>query len=211
MQDEIFLKPALKYASWGWPVLPLKVRSKEPLGGSHGVSDATTNVKTIIAWGHKYPDANIGLATGVKFDVIDCDPRNGGNESVKILAAQGFDFPDGPLAWTHSDGWHLYMKVTAGNKPKSLAPGLDIQSLGRYVVAPPSIGPSGKLYAWDTKRRPHPELLRATPDWLKAKYIQSVHPKSVVKSFRTDVHAGERNNTLTQIIGVYSIRVSRLI
>jgi hypothetical protein len=71
------LAAALRYASQGVPVFPLAPRSKFPLisaaNGGHGLHDATTDAARIQAWWMAHPTANIGLRTGVAFDVIDLD------------------------------------------------------------------------------------------------------------------------------------------
>jgi hypothetical protein len=71
------LAAALRYASQGVPVFPLAPRSKFPLisaaNGGHGLHDATTDAARIQAWWMAHPTANIGLKTGVVFDVIDLD------------------------------------------------------------------------------------------------------------------------------------------
>ena len=52
---------------------------KHPLGSlvPHGVKDATTNRARILAWWTRHPQANIGLATGHRFDVLDVDGPTG--------------------------------------------------------------------------------------------------------------------------------------
>ena len=49
--------------------------AKHPLGSlaPHGVNDATTNRARVLAWWTRHPRANIGLATGHRFDVLDVD------------------------------------------------------------------------------------------------------------------------------------------
>ena len=49
--------------------------AKHPLGSlvPHGVKDATCNRARILAWWTRHPQANIGLATGHRFDVLDVD------------------------------------------------------------------------------------------------------------------------------------------
>lgn len=47
----------------GFAVFPLKYRDKVPLT-RNGCKDATTDAAQIKAWWQKYPNANIGLATG---------------------------------------------------------------------------------------------------------------------------------------------------
>lgn len=62
-QGGSLLAAALSYAERGWSVLPLKARSKAPLGKlvPHGLKDATTNPDTIRAWWAECADANVGL------------------------------------------------------------------------------------------------------------------------------------------------------
>ena len=65
------LRAALSYArERGWSVLPLD--GKQPLT-EHGVHDATTDPDVIEAWWRRWPDANVGLATGRGLFVVDVD------------------------------------------------------------------------------------------------------------------------------------------
>jgi Bifunctional DNA primase/polymerase, N-terminal len=99
--------------------------AKHPLGSlvPHGVKDATCNRARVLAWWTRYPEANIGLATGHTFDVLDV--RTGG------------------------DGWHYYLAPTGlGNvHPQGLAH-VDWRGRGGYVIAPPSRHASGHPYQW---------------------------------------------------------------
>jgi hypothetical protein len=56
---------------------------KHPLGAlvPHGRKDATTNRARILAWWSQHPQANVGLATGHRFDVLDLD----GPQAVQAL------------------------------------------------------------------------------------------------------------------------------
>lgn len=70
-----FLDAALHYVGMGWPVFPLAPRSTLPLiparNGGKGLHDATTDLTVIFTWWEANPTANIGLRTGIAFDVID--------------------------------------------------------------------------------------------------------------------------------------------
>lgn len=66
------LEAALAYANYGWPVFPLKARSKQP-ATRHGFKDATTDPDRIRTWWTRHPDHNIGLPIGLAFDVIDVE------------------------------------------------------------------------------------------------------------------------------------------
>ena len=72
------LKPALALAKRGMAVFPLKARDKIPIT-KHGCLDATSNLEQVRSWWGKYPDANIGLATGVRSGVwvLDIDGVDG--------------------------------------------------------------------------------------------------------------------------------------
>ena len=56
----------------------------------NGFKAATTNVDKLKSRWKKWPDANIGIATGGEAGilVIDVDPRHGGNESLAALESE---------------------------------------------------------------------------------------------------------------------------
>ena len=81
------LRAALAYAVLGWAVFPCKPRGKEPLT-RHGFKDATTDGVVIESWWRRWPDANIGVATGHgTFCALDVDPRHGGDAALDELEA----------------------------------------------------------------------------------------------------------------------------
>jgi hypothetical protein len=131
----------------------------------HGVKDATCNRARILAWWTRNPQANIGLATGHRFDVLDIDGRAGA-QAIQELAAEHRLQSSGPLVRTGGDGWHYYLAPTGlGNvSPAGLAH-VDWRGQGGYVVAPPSRHASGHPYQWardrdlDTPPGPVPAVL----------------------------------------------------
>jgi putative DNA primase/helicase len=74
---------------------------KHPLGSlvPHGVKDATTNRARVLAWWTRHPQANIGLATGHHFDVLDVDGPAGA-QVIRTLAAEHGLQSSGPLVRT---------------------------------------------------------------------------------------------------------------
>jgi hypothetical protein len=123
---------------------------KHPLGSlvPHGVKDATTNRARILAWWSRHPQANIGLATGHIFDVLDVDGPTGAQTIRELAATHGLQ-NSGPLVRTGGGGWHYYLAPTGlGNaSPTGLAQ-VDWRGRGGYVVAPPSSHASGHPYQW---------------------------------------------------------------
>jgi Bifunctional DNA primase/polymerase, N-terminal len=81
--------------------------AKHPLGSlvPHGVTDATCNRARVLAWWTRHPQANIGLATGHRFDVLDIDGPEG-HEAIRELAATHGLHSSGPLVRTGGGGWH---------------------------------------------------------------------------------------------------------
>jgi len=161
-----FLAAAERYAARGWPVFPLIPRDKAPLKGTRGFLDASTDRTQVLQWWQLFPDANIGLSTGVGFDVLDID----GPKSVPALQELlGMDYRHtGPVVRT-GKGTHLYFQpLQSGRNRAGLFGGhCDYRGAGGYVVAPPSVHPSGRVYDWDAERddsRPLPlvpEVLQA--------------------------------------------------
>ena len=127
---------------------------KHPLGSlvPHGVRDATCNRARILAWWTRNPQANIGLATGHRFDVLDVDGPTGAQAIRELAASHGLE-SSGPLVRTGGGGWHFYLAPTdLGNiQPQGLAH-VDWRGRGGYVVAPPSRHASGQLYQWAAGR-----------------------------------------------------------
>ena len=147
------LDAALLYASWGWPVFPLRPREKRP-ATRNGFKDATTDADQIRAWWKRNPQANIGLPTGIAFDVIDVDVPLGPPSYTKMLELDEVPDVHGQVA-TSSGGLHLYIKPTGEGNFVGFTPGVDYRGVGGYVVAPPStLGERGRAWSWTTKPSP---------------------------------------------------------
>lgn len=147
------LDAALLYASWGWPVFPLRPRSKIP-ATKHGFKDATTDADQIRAWWKRNPQANIGLPTGIAFDVIDVDVPLGPPSYASMISHNEVPDVHGQVA-TSSGGLHLYIEPTGEGNLVGFTPGVDYRGVGGYVVAPPStLGERGRAWSWITKPSP---------------------------------------------------------
>ena len=123
---------AIRMAESGLPILALAPGSKKPRRGSHGVSEATCDTATIAQWWDCTPNANVGLACGQLFDVLDIDVRKGGRWPARQT------IPLYAIARTPSGGWHLYVPVGWLADRTMRGEGWDYQAKGAYVVAPPS-------------------------------------------------------------------------
>jgi hypothetical protein len=127
---------------------------KHPLGSlvPHGVNDASCNRARLLAWWSSHPQANIGLATGYRFDVLDVDSP-AGERAIRQLAAIHGLASSGPLVRTGGGGWHFYLAPTGlGNVDPRGLEHVDWRGRGGYVVAPPSRHASGHPYQWSAGR-----------------------------------------------------------
>jgi hypothetical protein len=160
-------EPALVYARRGWPVFPITPQEKRPLTrlAPHGFKNATTGEDQVSRWWDEEPEANIGLATGVAFDVLDIDSGFDGFAALDAAKPPGAPDFDGPTCTT-GKGHHVYLAVTGVGNKASFIPGIDWRGRGGYVIAPPSIHPSGRRYEWILPGEPEREI-GAVPAWLR--------------------------------------------
>lgn len=163
---------ALLYGSWGWPVFPCAPGLKRP-ATEHGLKEATTDPDQIKDWWWRWPNANVAVATGHAFDVVDVDP-----DGIHWWRRHGHEH--GPLPDIHGKtstprtvGMHLYVEPTGMRNKTGLAPGIDYRGLGGYVLVPPSqLTPA----AYDrTKGKPPPRLA------LHPVYTWVVYPSPTIK------------------------------
>lgn len=154
----------LQWAQWyharGMHPMPLRPRDKRPMLDSwkeYFTRQPTLDELTL--WWTQWPDANIGLIQGRGMFVLDID----GPEGEAALAMAGIELPpDAPEAST-GKGRHIYLQGVVPNSVSAL-PKVDTRSDGGYVVAPPSIHPSGRRYQWIKDLWPPP----AAPEKLLA-------------------------------------------
>lgn len=179
---------ALEYGRRGWRVFPCVPLAKAPLT-EHGFKDASNDAATISAWWTRFPQANIGLALDETIIVIDVDPRNGGIAPEIVLQNPTLTCNTG------GGGQHYYYRKdnsTQGvlSKPNlrgHLTAGVDIKTLGGYVLLPPSC--TAQHYEWaqsDASVSPLPEELE--------KLI--VKPPVELRPDKNDVPYDQRPGTL---------------
>jgi Bifunctional DNA primase/polymerase, N-terminal len=168
---------------------------KHPLGSlvPHGVTDATCNRARVLAWWTRHPQANIGLTTGHRFDVLDVDGPAGAHAIQELAATHGLH-SSGPLARTGGGGWHYYLTPSGlGNACPAGLEHVDWRGRGGYVVAPPSRHASGNPYQWVIGRDLQTPL-GEVPAPLRARleHRPPVRPAGPVELPATDTDLGDR-------------------
>lgn len=171
------MKAARVYARLGWRVVPLN--SVKPDGsctcgkpctsqGKHPrvndwVNEASSDPTVVDAWIERWPDANVGIATGSAsgFFCLDVDTDKGGEIPD--------DLPHTVQAVTGSGGAHFLFKLPdfeVTNSSNRVGTGLDIRGSGGQIVVAPSVSAKG-AYRW--VNAPWDTEIAEAPEWLVQK------------------------------------------
>jgi hypothetical protein len=161
----------------------------------------------IAAWWDRWPNANLGVVTGCVSGLVVLDLD--GPEAVAYAKRHGV--PLTPTVAT-GKGWHIYFQYP-GQPVQNAASldgvkGLDVRANGGYVVAPPSIHPSGRQYRWAPGRSPNDLPLAPCPAWLldllaKRNRAQAASPTEPgwVEALLRGVPEGQRDDACTRLAG----------
>lgn len=211
--EPAILAAALAYRARGWSVIALRPRDKRPLLPWEEFQRRRAEPEEIRAWFAQRPDANVGIVTGAISGllVLDVDAGHGGPESLARFEGEHGALPPTIAATTGGGGRHLYF-ATAGAEFRNragIAPGLDVRGEGGYVVAPPSIHPSGGRYAWNHGASPDEMPLALVPPWLQALLRgdddAAPHRGHPLWHWQALVHEGvergQRNTTIASLAG----------
>ena len=195
------------YAKKGWDVFPCLPGDKKPAVKWADV--ATKDNEQIVDWWKHQPNANIGIATGARSGlvVIDIDTAHDGEESAKGLA-----LPETVTAHTGGGGRHLLYAHPGReirNSASKLAKGIDVRGDGGYIVAPPSLHPSGNHYQWAKELAPSKHALAPMPEWMitslttitPLEYPETPEPNAKAGSGGDVFAPGTRNATLASLAG----------
>lgn len=162
----------------------------------NGVKSATTNISQIIKWWKRWPNANIGIATGGSLTVIDVDGEEGRKSIASLIPG---DWEKCTLtSASGNDGLHLYFKNTGEPLPNAVkfASGLDIRDSGGYVVAPPSLHRNGSRYSWKSKN-----TMVILPESIRKNVREARKPPVGEEDWEKSLHVSERETHLTRLAG----------
>jgi len=200
---------AILYAAGGWSVIPVEARGKRPLIAWLEFQQRIASESEIASWFRKWPDANVGIVTGYisQIVVVDVDPQHGGAQSLEELEQSQGALPCTLEVHTGGGGRHLYFSyppVRLHNRV-GIRPGIDLRSDGGYVVAPPSVHPSGGQYRWLPGQSPQEMSPEPLPAWFLEATRASSQPGHSLKHWRRIVREGvaqgQRNSVLASLTG----------
>lgn len=209
---------ALEYAARGWRVMPLhhienkactcrKATCRTPAKHPRildPLKRATTDEAQLRQWWEMWPEANIGVATGEasKVIVLDVDPKNGGNETLKKLLAEHGELAEKVAARTGGRGFHLLFEHPGGHwpntqsspdRPSPIGQGLDFRGDGGLIVAVGSEHISGGIYEWLNPPNGH---LPQAPQWLLDKLRNRKSSTVITGDGESQIIEGSRHPAL---------------
>jgi hypothetical protein len=149
---------ALRLAECGIAVFPCK-KDKSPLT-VHGFKDAVTDKAIITEHWSQWPEALIGVPTGIVFDVLDLDLQH---EEAQRWHTE-HPLPLTRCHETRSGGLHLLFKPNASVKCSysMIAPHVDTRGLGGYIIWWPACG-------FEVRNR---DIMAVMPEWI----IEALNP-----------------------------------
>lgn len=185
------------YVKKGFSVIPLCERDKKPALLSwkkyQQVKPTEDALRTAFGNGSS---SNIGIVTVAisGLAVVDVDKPELYEEDSPII------LPPTPIVKT-GKGLHYYYKYRDGARNfqgREDMPGIDLRGDGGYVVAPPSIHPSGHQYQWIEGAGPDDLPFAELPEIFLT--TKQKHNKPL-QELLNGVKEGKRNGSLTRLVG----------
>jgi hypothetical protein len=200
---------ALSYAQRGWSVIPVEAGGKRPLLAWLEFQQRVAEPGEIASWFARWPDANVGIVTGQvsKLLVVDVDPQHDGIQSLVALEREHGTLPRTIEVHTGGGGRHLYFAYPPLRVPNrvGIRPGIDLRCDGGYVVAPPSVHPSGGRYRWLAGQGPEDLPAAVLPAWFLGATRAPAQGAHGLKHWRRIAHEGvtegQRNAVLASFTG----------
>lgn len=131
----------------------------------HGVDDASSDVITIRSWWRRWPRSNVAIATGRAsgLDVLDIDGQ-AGRDAIAALCRDHGPLPMTITAKTGKGEHYFFRHDDRAWNRVGFGENVDVRATGGYVVAPPSVHATGRVYSWlvapeDWDAEPWPEWL----------------------------------------------------
>lgn len=200
------------YHNRGLSVIPCEMGTKKPVVPWKKYQTTRPNDVELRTWEKKYPKCNVAVICGAISGMIVLDIDS--EEGYRWIKENGHAIPPTPRVESSPGKGHFYFQhpgFPVKNMIRKL-PGIDIKGDGGYVVAPPSIHPSGSKYCWVPGYSPADVGLAPCPPWLldlikpsegtpdlttkgPVHYTSLLDPEHVVTN-------GMRNKTLASVAGL---------
>ena len=208
------LDAALSYRrDFGWSVIPTHPTTKKPLVRWEDYQRTVADEATINDWYQRWPHAGVAIVTGAVSGlwVVDVD-SDAGRAQLEPLS-----LPAVPTVKTGKGEHRYFLRPGALRNTAKKVEGIDTRGDGGYVIAPPSIHPSGVPYAWsvspwDTAVQSPPTVLvdlfnAPAPRAGTASRANTVGDEDVYARMLEDGSpAGQRHGDMVKLVGHYIAR-----
>jgi hypothetical protein len=202
------LKAAQSYLAFGFSVIPLGLDKRPMLKSWRSFQKRMALPDQVDSWFEQWPDSGVGIVTGFlsRLVVVDLD-------SQKAINYVRDKIKHKPPTVKTGKGYHLYYRYPVEKDIRNSVNqelGLDIRGDGGYVVAPPSIHPSGVRYAW-SQRHIWNTQMPVLPEFLieeRRKEYQgneTDQPHWAVEELQ-GITEGGRNNACARLAGRYILK-----
>jgi len=219
------LEAARKYRGWGFNVIPLAYKTKEPPAGF----DLDKHFETML------PDSelekyfgngalyNVGIITGAISGIIVIDVDS--DEVSRIFLDKVATIPslNNKVSQTYmvksSNGYHVYLKLAPGEFPEGIGTTqlynggkhkeICVKGNRGYVVTSPSLHPSGKIYESNDKEL---QSINAE-EWkllLGAFNTTEAYQTPIQELFKEDYKKSEGNNRHLDVLRVCDSLIAKL-
>lgn len=152
-------RAAVWYCENGFAIIPIEPRGKKPYAKvvPNGLNDWFDNPEDAHKLWEMIPDLNIAIVCGKpsgNLTVFDFDEDDEKGISGSDTLAD-YEDENGSLAYTATaltgrGGMHYLYRDSRSYRPSvNRDLGVDVRSEGSYIVAPPSMHPCGRAYAWN--------------------------------------------------------------
>lgn len=205
------LEAAYHYLALGLHPIPVEPRGKRPLIEWKRYQVEAPLADELATWWSQWPDANVGLVLGRGLFAVDLD----GPDAEGLLETRGVFLPAYAPRSQTGHGWHVLLATdrpvadriglvvgpsTPGSKPAQV----DIRGVG-FIVAPPSVHPTGHVYRWAVAPdiEPPPAAPPALSALLQTRPTAPVTPGvSWILEALQGVGEGQRDATCTRLAGM---------
>jgi hypothetical protein len=191
-------------------LFPVKAGGKLPLV-PEWPAKASSDPAVKRAWAREYPQCNWGMATGEPSGVfvVDVDGE-AGRASLADLERQGLTLPATLTVTTGraDGGTHFYFRMPSGvdvhnDQSGKIGPHIDVRGTGGFVVCPPSVHASGKVYRFVDSSA----AIADAPGWLIERLtMRQAMPTTGAQASPQAVTKGSRTNALVSLAGTMQRR-----
>jgi len=217
------LSHALAYADHDWRIIPLHhingngkctcLREGCEAPGKHPrikgwPERATTDEKAIRGFWARWPDANVGIATGGGLVDIETEGHGPGADNLEELEQKLGPLPD-TVSWTSGGGGtHRLFRTSVSVRNATRIgqdllnasdTGIDVRGEGGLAVLPPSNHVSGNAYRWTNLTPDAIDVAELPEAW--AEFLAASSASETKPGGEGAIPSGQRNNTLARLAG----------